>query len=83
MAVSNTTNSLITTHGYSEVVDDIQNQLVVWNPETMKKRFCLKGHSQRILYLAMNQRDDIAVTGSGDETLRFWKLTNNESKLPE
>ena len=44
----------------------------------------LTGHSNRVLYLAMSPDGETIVTGSGDETLRFWnafpKKENGESK---
>ena len=34
----------------------------------------LTGHSYRVLYLAMSPDGESIVTGSGDETLRFWNV---------
>lgn len=34
----------------------------------------LSGHSFRVLYLSLSPDGENIVTGSGDETLRFWKL---------
>lgn len=34
----------------------------------------LLGHQQRVLYLAMSPDGESIVTGSGDETLRFWNI---------
>lgn len=34
----------------------------------------LYGHSYRVLYMAISPDGENVVTGSGDETLRFWKL---------
>lgn len=33
-----------------------------------------KGHSTRVLYLAMSPDGQTAVTGAGDESLRFWNV---------
>jgi cell division cycle 20-like protein 1 (cofactor of APC complex) len=48
----------------------------------------LLGHQQRVLYLAMSPDGESLVTGSGDETLRFWNvfakakcIRNPDSKL--
>lgn len=40
----------------------------------MKKLASLKGHSYRVLYLAMSPDGATIVTGAGDETLRFWEV---------
>ena len=61
-------SELVSTHGYS------QNAIVVWKYPTMKKIATLKGHSSRVLYLAMSPDGETIVTGAGDETLRFWKI---------
>jgi cell division cycle 20-like protein 1 (cofactor of APC complex) len=61
-------NELISTHGYSE------NAIQLWKYPSMKKVATLKGHSFRVLYLAMSPDGETIVTGAGDETLRFWKV---------
>ena len=33
----------------------------------------LTGHTYRVLYLAASPDGETIVTGSGDETIRFWK----------
>lgn len=40
----------------------------------MQKLTTLQGHSYRVLYLAQSPEGENIVTGSGDQTLRFWKL---------
>lgn len=40
----------------------------------------LYGHSFRVLYLALSPDGENVVTGSGDETLRFWKLFPSKNK---
>lgn len=40
----------------------------------MKKIATLHGHSYRVLYLAMSPDGESIATGSGDETIRFWKV---------
>ena len=63
---------LISSHGYNK------NQIIIWNYEKSKKICELKGHMNRVLFLAMSPDERIICSGSGDETLRFWKI-NNES----
>lgn len=62
------TNELITTHGYS------QNQIVLWKYQPFKKMAILSGHMSRVLYLSLSPDGQTIVTGSGDETLRFWQV---------
>lgn len=47
----------------------------------MKKLASLKGHNQRVLYLATNWQGDVVVSGAGDETLRFWNLGYDTKKM--
>ncbi len=61
-------NELVTTHGYS------QNQVALWRCQPLKKIAQLSGHLSRVLYLALSPDGQAVVTGSGDETLRFWQL---------
>jgi len=65
---SKNSNELVSTHGYSD------NAIVVWRCPSMKKIATLKGHTFRVLYLAMSPDGETVVTGAGDETLRFWKI---------
>ena len=64
---------IISSHGYNK------NQIIVWNYEKNKKICELKGHMNRVLYLAKSPDERFICTGSGDETLRFWKI-NDEKK---
>lgn len=34
----------------------------------------ITGHAQRVLYLAMSPDGESIVTGSPDQTLRFWQV---------
>ena len=64
---------IISSHGYNK------NQIIIWNYEKNKKICELKGHMNRVLYLAKSPDERFICTGSGDETLRFWKI-NDELK---
>lgn len=68
MLFSTSTNELVTTHGYS------LNSVMVWNAKNMQKLTTLEGHTYRVLYLAKSSNEETILTGSGDQTLRFWKL---------
>lgn len=66
MRWSTNTDELVTTHGFS------LNQIAIWQCD--KRIATLYGHTFRVLYLAMSPDGENIVTGSGDETLRFWKV---------
>lgn len=63
---SKNTNEIVSTHGFS------QHQIVVWKYPSMTEVVTLTGHTYRVLYLSMSPDGQVIVTGSGDETLRFW-----------
>jgi WD40 repeat protein len=44
----------------------------------MNKVIDLIGHLNRVLYMAISPDGCKLVTGSADETLRFWNLNDNE-----
>lgn len=68
---SKQTNEIITGHGFTD------NYIHIWNTRTFDKVQTLQGHTNRVLYMAMNPSGSILVTGAGDETLRFWDLGSN------
>ena len=61
---------IISSHGYNK------NQIIIWNYEKCKKISELKGHMNRVLYLALSPDERFICSGSGDETLRFWKIND-------
>jgi cell division cycle 20-like protein 1 (cofactor of APC complex) len=61
---------VVTTHGWPK------NQIEVRDLHTMELFSTFLGHSQRVLHLSINQNTDLIVTGSGDQTLRFWNVKN-------
>lgn len=52
------------------------NNLEILDPNTLETLEEFKGHSERILYMALNHTLDMAITGSPDETIRFWNIKN-------
>lgn len=64
---------IISSHGYNK------NQIIIWNYEKNKKICELKGHMNRVLFMAKSPDERFLCSGSGDETLRFWKI-NDEKK---
>lgn len=59
---------LVSTHGYSK------NQIMIWKYPQMTQVASLTGHTYRVLYLSLSPDGQTIVTGSGDETLRFWNV---------
>lgn len=62
---------LVTSHGFS------QNQLTVWKYPTLARMAELKGHTSRVLHMALSPDGQTVVSGAADETLRFWKVFAN------
>ena len=68
---NNKEKEIISSHGYNK------NQIIIWNYEKTKKICELKGHMNRVLYLTISPDERFICSGSGDETLRFWKINND------
>ncbi|EEB05076.1 CDK inhibitor Srw1 [Schizosaccharomyces japonicus yFS275] len=68
LAWSRLTNEVVSTHGFME------NEIALWDSQNLTKVGVLHGHTSRVQYLTMSPNGESIVTGSGDETLRFWKL---------
>lgn len=58
---------LVSAHGFS------QNQICVWQYPQMTKTVELRGHTSRVLHLALSPDGTTIVSAAGDETLRFWR----------
>jgi len=61
-------NDLISTHGFSE------HQVMRWSYPALQNTAIMMGHQQRVLHLCVSPDGRTVVTGSPDETLRFWKV---------
>ena len=61
---------IISSHGFNK------NQITIWSYQKMSKICELKGHMSRVLYLTMSPDENFICSGSGDETLRFWKIND-------
>ncbi|KAA0158215.1 hypothetical protein FNF28_06334 [Cafeteria roenbergensis] len=68
---------LVTTHGYS------RNDVCLWRYPSMQRLATLSGHKSRVLFMAMDPSGQSVVTGAGDETLRFWRVTLLRGRLVE
>ena len=51
-----------------EVLADAGGEVGEW----VARDGVLAGHGKRVLYLALSPDSRVAVTGAGDESLRFW-----------
>lgn len=60
-------NELVTSHGFSDY------QLTIWKYPTLASLAELKGHSARVLHLAISPDGQTVVSAAADETIRFWK----------
>ena len=59
---------IVTAHGWPN------NQIEIRRAPDLELVAVLKGHTQRVLHLAMNDAGDLLMSGAGDESLRFWEL---------
>jgi len=55
-----------------------KNQIYLWSYPKMNKIVELNGHLNRALYLAMSPDGCTMVSGSSDETLRFWNINERD-----
>ena len=59
---------ILSSHGY------INNQLCIWKYPKVKKIAELRGHTSRVLHLALSPDGTTIASAAADETLRFWKV---------
>ena len=64
---------IISSHGNNK------NPIYVWSYPKMNKITELTGHLSRALYMAMSPDGCTMVSGSSDETLRFWNINEREA----
>ena len=74
IAFSKINHEFVTTQGY------INNYIYVWDSRNMAIKATLKGHKQRVVYMALSPDSRNIVTGAGDETIRFWKTFGYENQ---
>eukprot|EP00667_Euglena_gracilis_P008239 EG_transcript_8342 len=65
---------LVTSHGFTDF------QLSVWKYPSLARIADLKGHESRVLYTALSPDGKTVVSAAGDETIRFWKVFDQEPK---
>jgi hypothetical protein len=61
-------NEVITAHGFSS------NNIGVWTPTGLEKIAELSGHSKRVLHCVKTHNSNQILSGSSDQSLRFWDL---------
>ena len=68
---------IVSGHGFSD------NHLSIWKYQNaeLHKVTELKGHTERVLAMAMSPDASTVVSAGGDETLRFWKCFAGADKL--
>ncbi|KAI9599162.1 WD40-repeat-containing domain protein [Syncephalis fuscata] len=68
LAWSRHSNELVSAHGFA------RNDLRIWRYPLLRQVATLTGHTKRILYMALSPDGRTVVTGTPDETLRFWQV---------
>ena len=70
---------ILSSHGYAE------NQLCLWKYGSMARAKELRGHTARVLHMAVSPDGSTVCSAAADETLRFWNVFGSESakKRPE
>ena len=63
---------IISSHGNNK------NPIYVWSYPKMNRITELTGHLNRVLYMTMSPDGCTLVSGSSDETLRFWNINERE-----
>lgn len=66
---------IVSGHGFS------QNQICVWKYPSLAKAAELRGHTSRVLEMAISPDGSTVVSGAADETLRFWKIFGSENAV--
>ena len=74
IAFSKISHEFITTHGFKN------NYIHVWDSKKLDIKATLKGHKQRVIYMALGPDSRKIVTGAGDETIRFWDVFGYENQ---
>ena len=74
IAFSKISHEFVTTHGFKN------NYIHVWDSKKLDIKATLKGHKQRVIYMALGPDSRKIVTGAGDETIRFWDVFGYENQ---
>jgi cell division cycle protein 20 (cofactor of APC complex) len=71
---SKCSKEIISSHGFYD------HTLSLWTYPSMMKRNDLKGHTKRVLCLALSPDGTTVVSAGADETARFWRIFDLDSK---
>lgn len=75
--------SLIWSKEYQEIVSGHghnHNGLTIWKYPTFETVAELRGHTDRVVAMALSPDGETVVSASGDESLRFWKCFQSDPK---
>ncbi len=77
MIFSKDRNQFVTTQG------DNRNEIYLWNQDTMNIIHGFQAHQNKVIYLTQSPDGESIATGSGDQSIKFWKifLKNEEKKF--
>lgn len=70
---SKISHEFVSTQGYSD------NYILVWDSDRISVKATLKGHKDRVIYMALSPDSKNIVTAAGDNTIRFWKVFQSEN----
>ncbi|KAL0249400.1 hypothetical protein GEMRC1_004632 [Eukaryota sp. GEM-RC1] len=71
---SQNSRELISSHGYRN------NEINVWKYPSMVKVGQMKGHTARVLNLALSPDGETLVSAAADESIQFWKAFEQKEK---
>lgn len=61
-------NEFVSTHGFTN------NDIGVWDYNSMEQVASLEGHHTRVLYMCMSPDHENIATAAGDEVIKFWSV---------
>ena len=68
---------VVTSHGWPK------NQIEVRDSKSFKLLAQFTGHTQRVLDISIDKKEEILATSSGDQTIRFWSIKNLKKNIED